>query len=100
MCSEWTNAHSVTCTPSHECVPWLVEFIIKMEHKPVPEKAELVKLMQELNSRMVQTFYVLLKSGKWTVKFTVNLAKQYEGTGVNFNDALEQALLAVRQGAN
>lgn len=91
------TAYSITFTPSHECVTWFADFIVRMEHKPVPARAELLQLMQELNALDIRTCQVRVKGGEWSIEFTVNENRKYKGTDKRFDVALEQALNAVRR---
>ncbi len=92
------NTHySITFTPSHECIPRLVNFIIDMEHKPIPEKAQLLQLMQQLNELGVRNCEIAVRKGSWCIEFTVNENRRYNGIGARFDVALEAALESVQR---
>ena len=89
--------YSITLTPSHSCVPRLMDFIEDRKELPLPKRQELVGLMQHLNAMSIRHVRMCVSRGTWTIEFVINENRKYKGDGECFQRALTNTLNSVHR---
>lgn len=84
--------YSITFTPSHSCIPRLLDFLTDQKQLPLPEKHRLVDELMYLDRQNVRRCNSRVSKGVWYVQFIVNEHRKYDGSGDTFMKALNSAL--------
>lgn len=85
--------YSITLTPSHECIPALLDFII--DHDDAlshPTRKELAGLLTTLDRARVRRLNMKFSCGIWHVEFVVNELVKLVGESIDFTLAVHHAL--------
>lgn len=88
--------YSITLTPSHNCVPVLMDFIIDHAEKPYPARKTVVDTLVGLDRAGIKRLNIRLCKGEWFVEFSINDCSKIRGKAKRFNEALSNALLEVQ----
>lgn len=89
--------YSITLSPSHSCIPRLLDFIEDRKELPLPKQRELIDLMQHLNAMSIRHVRMCVSRGDWVVEFVVNENRKHKGTAKSFAKAVEDALNSVHR---
>lgn len=89
--------YSIRLTPSHNCVPSLMDFIIDHAEKPFPKRKDLVDMLTELDRAMIKQLHMRISKGQWRIEFIINEKTKFEGSGEKFNEALQATFEKVQQ---
>jgi len=84
--------YSITLTPSHHCVPVLMDFIIDHAEPPYPTRKTLVDMLVSLDRASIKRLNIHISKGEWCVEFIINDNVKIRGKAPKFNAALENAL--------
>lgn len=87
--------YSITLSPSHSCVPRLMDFIEDRKELPLPKRQELVGLMLHLDSMSIRHIHVAVRQGIWYIEFIVNEKRKFNGEAKCFAKALDATLRSV-----
>lgn len=87
--------YSITLTPSHDCVPVLMDFIIDHAKPPYPKRRELADMLSELDRVRIRRLNMKISKGVWHVEFIVNENVKYIGDAEDFDMALAKAFSKV-----
>jgi len=91
---------SITLTPSHNCVPVLMDFIIDHAKPPYPARKELADIIAELGQARVRRLLICIKAGTWRVELMLTGHEHFNkvtGRAENFDRALYNALHEMRR---
>ncbi len=88
--------YSITLTPSHNCVPVLMDFIIDHAEKPYPARKDVLDILTNLDRAGIKRLNMRLCKGEWFVEFIINESSKVRGKARLFNEALHNALHEVR----
>jgi hypothetical protein len=92
--------HSITLTPSHQCVPALMDFIIDHAKPPYPARKEMAEVVSELGQARVRRLLICIKAGTWRVELMLTGHEHFNkvtGRAEDFDKALYNALNELRQ---